>query len=144
MSPTKEANRWCSMKPVSPVEYVGRMPPGSAILSRGQPGATTASAIGWFLREESAKIKSLRCPTVRCRAGALTENNCTVIPLMLLVGPLKPENFWEAWFNIKEPGSEAVLNLLARQPHQFLHFVGDSGRVELCLRSDNTLGGLLS
>ena len=73
------------------------------------------------------------------RAATLTEHNCIAIPLLLLVGPLKAENLWETWINIKEPESEAIFEMMSGQPHQFVHFVGDTGNVELCLQGPNTL-----
>ena len=128
------------METVASVDVIGHMLPGSAIIAQCYDIPASTREIAWLLREESHRIKSL-VPNERFqfREGVLIDDNVAVIPLLLRVGPFKPRNIWTTWLNVREPGSEETLELLAKQPRLLIYFIGDQGTVERCFALVNDL-----
>jgi tetratricopeptide (TPR) repeat protein len=124
-----EANQTV-MKAVTALDVIGHMLPGSAIIAQALNIPASTREIAWLLREDSRRLKALAPTEVfQLRAGMLIEDKVAAIPILLRVGQFKPRNIWTTWLNVREPGSEQTLELLAKQPRLTVYFVGDQGTV---------------
>lgn len=115
------------------------MPAGSALYSREQIDGG-AWEMAWMIREDTARILALKkSPTIEFRAGTIKTGDVFLLPILVRVGPLKPESIYETWINGYAPDVPNPLGDLAIQPRIVVHLYGDGCELVRSLTVSNQM-----
>ena len=126
-----------------PVAVLLAMPHGSAVYSRMQIDGGPWE-VAFLLREESVRIQKLgKEPPVEFRAGLLAQNEVLLIPVLIRVGPVRPENIFETWINVCQAGGNGpdIVKDLAAQERITIHFYDKRTEPERSLQVYNSPRG---
>lgn len=127
---------------VAPEALIRTADPGHAFFARVRfkEDEEEAWETAWFVREDTARIRAFGArPKIEFRVGALEQDGSVLVPILILVGPLRNETLYETWLNAHAAGGGDSLEDLARQPRLPLLFYGDAGERERALAGRNSL-----
>lgn len=124
-----------------PLALLLQMPHGSALYSRVQFDGGHWE-VAWILREEKARLRQLgKEPPVEFRAGVFVQDGVLLIPVLVRVGKVAPENIFETWVNVCQAGGNGpdVVKDLAAQERIAIQFYDSRPEPERSLQIYNSM-----